>query len=244
MQAIILSAGFGSRLRPLTDKIPKVMVPIGGKPILEHHIEQFKKYGINEFLINLHYLPDVITNYFGDGSKWGVKITYKYEPDILGTAGGVKNFENEITGSFFLIYGDIFSFVDYGKFKNYFDKKNDVIGIEIVGDTDHPHDSDLAEVDGDLRFLKVHKKPHQKLPEKYKSMKAAFILRKEILDHIPANSYYEIDHQLLPNILDKGLNFYGYEGGDYLKDIGTMERYQKAQDDYDKFLKNKYESKG
>lgn len=238
MQAIVLSAGFGTRLMPLTETMPKVMVPIGGKPILDHHIEQFKKYGVNEFLINLHYLPDVIKNYCGDGSKWGVKITYKYEPDILGTAGGIKNFENEITGPFFLVYGDIFSFADYGKFKDYFEKKPDAIGMEMVGDTDHPHDSDLAEVDESLRFLKVHKKPHKELPEKYKSMKAVFIFKKEILNHIPGNSYYEIDHQLLPSILDEGLNFYGYEGGDYLKDIGTMERYLKAQDDYNKLFKN------
>lgn len=238
MQAIILSAGFGSRLKPLTDTMPKVMVPIGSKPILEHHIEQFKKYGVDEFLINLHYLPDVITDYFGDGSRWGVKIIYKYEPEILGTAGGIKNFENEIMGPFFLIYGDIFSFADYGKFKDYFDKKDDAIGVEMVGDTDHPHDSDLAEVDENLRFLKVHKKPHKELPKNYKSMKAAFIFKKEILNYIPKNSYYEIDHQLLPDILSRGLEFYGYEGRDYLKDIGTMERYQKAQEYYDNFLKN------
>ena len=68
-QAVILSAGLGTRLRPLTDKMPKVMIPIAGKPLLEHNIEQFKKYGVSEFFINLHYLPDVVKNYFGNGSK-------------------------------------------------------------------------------------------------------------------------------------------------------------------------------
>lgn len=232
MQAIILSGGFGTRLRPLTDNMPKVMVPIGGKPVLEHHVEHLKKIGITDILINLHYLPEVIKNHFGDGSRFGVDITYRYEPEILGTAGAVKNFEDRLQEEFLVIYGDILSFVDYRKFKDFFDKKPDAIGAEIVGDTDHPFDSDLAEIDGDLRFKKIHTKPHNQIPEKYKSMKAIFILRKEILDFIPQGKYYEIDHQLLPDILSRGFDFYGYETADYLKDVGTMERYQKAQEDY------------
>ena len=232
MQALILSAGLGTRLSPLTDNMPKVMVPIGGRPVLEHHVEHLKKIGITNILINLHYLPEVIKNYFGDGSRFGVNITYKYEPEILGTAGAVKNFEDCLNDEFLVIYGDVLSFVDYGKFKHFFDSKIGAIGAEIVGDTDHPFDSDLAEVDDDLRFKKVHTKPHQKIPEKYKSMKAIFILKRKILDFIPQGKYYEIDHQLLPDVLSRGFGFYGYETKDYLKDIGTMERYKMAQEDY------------
>lgn len=238
MQAIILSAGFGTRLKQFTDKMPKVMVPIDGKPLLEHHIEQLKNHGVRDILINLHYLPEIITDYFGDGSKFGIKVSYKYEPEILGTAGGIKNFENEIKDSFFVIYGDVLNFINYGKFEEYFRKKIDAIGIEIIGKTDHPYDSDLVEVDADLKFRKIYQKPHEKLPKDYKSMRAAFIFKKEILNYIPENKYYEIDHQLLPDILSRGLNFYGYESGDYLKDIGTIERYQKAQEDYFKIKIN------
>jgi NDP-sugar pyrophosphorylase family protein len=232
MQAIILSAGLGVRLRPITETIPKVMVPIGGKPLLEHHIEQLKKHGVCNIFINLYYLPDVIKNYFGDGSKFGVNISYKYEKKILGTAGGIKNFENEITNSFFVVYGDVLNFIDYGKFREYFDKKLDAIGVEIIGGTNHPHDSDLVEVDKNLLFCRIYRKPNKELPKSYKAMKAVFLFKKEILDYIPRNSYYEIDHQLLPDILSRGLNFYGYESEDYLKDIGTIERYQEAREDY------------
>ena len=88
-QAVILSAGLGTRLRSVVKDAPKVMAPFEGKPLLEHHLLRFKKHGIADFFVNLHYLPDAITSYFGDGSKWGVKITYALEtPDILGTAGG------------------------------------------------------------------------------------------------------------------------------------------------------------
>lgn len=236
MQAIILCAGFGTRLRPLTDTIPKAMVPIADKPLLEHNIEQYKKFGVNEFLINLHYLPDVIKDYFGDGSKWGAKIIYKYEPEILGTAGAIKNFEKELDNEFFLSYGDVLSFADYGGLYKNFLEKSEAIGIETIGETSHPHDSDLAEVDDNFKFIKIYRKPHEKIPEKYKSMRGLYVFKKQIADHIPENVYYEIDHQLLPDILSKRISFYGHETGGYIKDIGTPERYQKAQEDFEKLF--------
>ncbi|MEK7507750.1 MAG: nucleotidyltransferase family protein [Patescibacteria group bacterium] len=237
-QAVILSAGLGTRLRPLTDNIPKVMVPLSGKPLLEHHILQFKKYGVSEFFINVHYLPTVITNYFRDGSKWGVKIVYHVEGKILGTAGGVKGFERQLDESFFVVYGDMFSLVDYSKMSETFrEKPADALGMMIVGENDHPQDSDLVEVSDDLKFLKIYSKPHRELPEKRKSMDAVFVLRKKILNFVPAGTYYEIDHQLLPDIVNRGEKFYGYETTDYLLDIGTMERYKKVAE-YVKKLEN------
>jgi mannose-1-phosphate guanylyltransferase / phosphomannomutase len=231
-QAVILSAGFGTRLREITGgDVPKVMVPMLGKPLLEWHIEQFKKHGVEEFFINLHYLPEKIKDYFGDGSKWGVKINYFFEEEkILGTAGGVKDFDGMLHGDFFMIYGDILSLADYSRMSDiFYEKPAGAFGMELIGDTDHPHDSDLVEVDEKLRFLKIHPKPHTELPARYKSMRGIFILNEQILPHIPAATYYEVDHQLLPDILAKGERFYGYESDDYLKDIGTPERYHTVE---------------
>ena len=121
-QVVILSAGLGIRLKPITNTIPKPMLPLLNKPMLQWNIEQFKKYGINEFFINLHYLPEVIKNYFGDGSKLGVKITYSFEPEILGTAGALKRFKDKLDKVFFLIYGDILSLVDYTKMAEVWNK--------------------------------------------------------------------------------------------------------------------------
>src|SRR5436190_18239872 len=87
-QAMILAAGSGTRLRPLTDDIPKGMVPIGGKPVLEYAIRRLAAAGVTDIVINLHYLPEKITDYFGDGSAWDVTLTYSYEEQALGTAGG------------------------------------------------------------------------------------------------------------------------------------------------------------
>jgi len=91
MKAMLLAAGLGTRLRSLTDRIPKCMLPVGGKPILEHNLEWLKRYGISEVMINLYHLPQAVMGYFGDGSPWGMKISYSLEKEILGTAGGVKN---------------------------------------------------------------------------------------------------------------------------------------------------------
>ncbi len=233
-QAVILSAGFGTRLRPLTDTMPKVMIPFGGKPLLEWHIEHFEKHGVEEVFINLHYLPDVIVNYFGGGEKWGVKINYaKEEPEILGTAGGMKNFDGLLEKSFFLIYGDIFSLVDYSRLAEvYAQKPQSNLGMELVRDTDHPQDSDLVELDATMRFVKIYRKPHAELSLTRKGMSGIFIFNNRILNYIPPKTYYEIDHQLLPEILDRGEVFYGCEPSpsDFWKDAGTPERYRAVEE--------------
>lgn len=230
-QAVILSAGLGTRLRPITDNIPKVMVPLGGKPLLEHHILQFKKNGVNEFFINLHHLPEVVKSYSGDGSKWDVKVVYSYEREILGTAGGVKQFESKLSDNFFVIYGDMFSLIDYSKMSENFFGKKKAVGMMVVGRNDHPQDSDLAEVDDDLRFLKIHTKPHEykKLPENFRTMDAVFVLSKKILNYVPVGEPYDFDRKLLPEVMARGEKFYGYETSDYLYDIGTVERYKEVE---------------
>jgi mannose-1-phosphate guanylyltransferase/phosphomannomutase len=229
-QAVILSAGLGTRLRPITDTIPKPMLPFFNKPMLQWNIEQFKKHGINEFFINLHYLPEVIKNYFGDGSKFGVKITYSFEPEILGTAGGLKRFEGKLNEVFFLIYGDILSLVDYAKMAEVWNKKPGAIGMQRVARTEDYADADVAELDSDASFLKIHPKPHnQKYPNAYR-MRGIFILKKEILPYIPENTPYEIAKQLLPDIINRGKKFYAYECDDYSKGIDTMEKYREVEE--------------
>ncbi len=229
-QAVILSAGLGTRLRPITDNIPKVMIPIAGRPLLERNILQFKKYGVGEFFLNLHYLPDAITNYFGDGSKLDVKINYRFEPEILGTAGGIKSFESKLNEEFFVIYGDIFSLMDYARYYEYWKTKPDAIGMQRIGETANPRDKDLVEVDSELRFVKIYAKPHKELPLNYKGMRGIFILKKRILQYVPENIYYEIGSQLLPDVIVRGEKFYGYECDDYSKGIDTLGSYKDAEE--------------
>ncbi|MBI3589570.1 MAG: NDP-sugar synthase [Candidatus Liptonbacteria bacterium] len=265
-QAIILSAGLGTRLQEITQgKIPKVMVPLEGKPLLEWHIEALKKHGISEFFINLHYLPDVITEHFGDGSKFGVKINYFLEqPEILGTAGGIKDFEDSLGDYFFVLYGDTFYQLDYSELKNLYFSKKDAIGVGTVRKTDHPEDSDLAIVGENHEVKEFLIKPHsqdlldrlirsekkesgsasisdrQQVPvraiPRFYGMSAPYLFSKKILEYIPKNKYYEIDHNLVPDLLSKGFKYYAYQlqAGEWRKDIGTVDRYHFVEN----YLKN------
>src|SRR3989344_1414151 len=232
-QAVLLSAGFGTRIRSLFPDIPKVMAPLLGKPLLEWHIEELKKHGVTEFFINLHYKPEIIRDYFGDGSKWGVKIMYAMEePEILGTAGGVKNFDGMLKGDFFVLYADTFYQMDYGKLVEFYTLLKDPIGIATVRRTDHPMDSDLAVVDANNRIVEFLLKPHKELPKDYWGSSAPYIFRAEILEYIPAKTYYEIDHNLVPDLLARSYAYYGYPlgEGEFRKDVGTPERYKEVEE--------------
>jgi len=232
-QAVLLSAGFGTRIRSLFPDIPKVMAPLLGKPLLEWHIEELKKHGVTEFFINLHYKPEIIRDHFGDGSKWGVKITYAMEePEILGTAGGVKNFDDMLKGDFFVLYADTFYKMDYGKLTDFYASLKDPVGIATVRRTDHPMDSDLAIIDANNRITEFRLKPHKELPKDYWGSSAPYIFSAKILEYIPAKTYYEIDHNLVPDLLGRGYAYYAYplKEGEFRKDVGTPERYKEVEE--------------
>ena len=121
-KAVILAAGMGTRLGELTRNRPKVMVPIAGKPMLEHHVEWMRAAGVTEFFFNLHYLADVIADYFGDGSRWGVSIRYSREEKLQGTAGSLHGFAEWLDDTFLVQYGDVFSRLDLGRFADFHDQ--------------------------------------------------------------------------------------------------------------------------
>lgn len=236
-QAVVLSAGLGTRMRAVTEnlKIPKVMVPLLGKPLLEHHITELKKHGIKEFFINLFYLPEAITDYFGDGSKLGVKINYFLEqPEILGTAGGIKSFENQLGDEFLVLYGDTFYGIDFDRFiEKYESLRDDAIGLVAARRTDHPKDSDLAVLGDDGRVVQFLIKPHKEFPASdFWGTSAPYIFKKEVLKFVPAAKYYEIDHQLVPDLLNRGYHYYAYKLSkeEFRKDIGTPERYKEVEE--------------
>ncbi len=106
MRALILAAGRGTRLRPLTDAVPKPMLVVSGRPILEHNVRLLRNHGITDLAINLHHLPHVVTDYFGDGSKFGVHIEYFFEPELLGTGGAIDRIRGLLLDTSLVIYGD------------------------------------------------------------------------------------------------------------------------------------------
>ncbi len=159
MKAVLLAAGLGTRLKPWTDRLPKVMIPVGGKPPLERHLENLAAAGIDEVFINLHHLPDMIRSRFGDGKLWGLRIRYSYEPKLLGTAGAVKNLEPDLAGGpFLVVYGDNTVEPDYTDFVRFADGK-DALGIIAVVEKDNIEGSGIVEFGEDARIARFLEKP-------------------------------------------------------------------------------------
>src|SRR3954447_19998617 len=112
IRALLLAAGEGQRLRPLTLQMPKPMVPVGGRPILAHLVGLLRRHDITEIAINLHYQPEAIVNYFGDGAEFGVTLTYSYEEQLLGSAGAARALRPFLTDTFVVLYGDVLTNVN------------------------------------------------------------------------------------------------------------------------------------
>jgi NDP-sugar pyrophosphorylase family protein len=233
-QAIISAGGFGTRLRPYTDTVPKPMLPVLGKPVLEWSIEHFKKYGVGEFFITLHYLPEVVMDYFGDGSKFGAKIHYFFEEKPLGEAGAIKKFEAELNQLFYYIYGDMLTLVDYRKMAAAYAIKSSqderTIGMERIERRDDYADTDVVELDADGRFIAVHPKPHaQKYVNAYRT-RGSFIFDKRILSYIPDSQPFTLNRQLIPAAIAAGEHFYAYECKDYSKAFDTIEKWHEVEE--------------
>ena len=229
-QAVLLCAGLGTRLRPYTETVPKPMIPILGKPLTEWNIVQLKKYGAEEIFISLYYLADVVKDYFGDGSKWGVKIKYHVDPLEYETAGRLKQFAPDLGDEFFVIYGDILSLVDYGKMEAAWHRlPSDAIGMQRVARTDHYADSDVAELDRDGKFIATHSKPHAEIYKNAYRMRGIFILKRGIFSYIE-NTTDQIGKDMLSKAVAAHEKFYGYECNDYSKGIDTVEKWKEAEE--------------
>lgn len=229
-QTVIAAGGLGTRLRPLTNAIPKVMIPLAGKPLLEHHVEQFKRHGVREFFFTIHYLPKVIMHHFGDGSRWGVKINYFLEKEPLGSGGGLKQFADQLDDHYFFIWGDTFSLVDYTKMQSVFFQHPGAIGMQRVVSTENYADDDVADVTADLLFEKIHPKPRAYQPLNPHRLRGVFIFHKKVFAYIPAGQVYDLNKQLLPELIRRGEKFYGYLCDDYSKGIDTMEKYREVEE--------------
>jgi NDP-sugar pyrophosphorylase family protein len=162
-----------------------------------------------------------------------VKITYALEaPEILGTAGGMKNFDGMLKGNFLVLYADTFYRMDYSKLTRFYALLKDPIGVATVRKTDHPMDSDLAVLDAHNRIVEFRLKPHKELPKEYWGSSAPYIFHTGILKFIPPKQYYEIDHNLVPDLLSRGYSYYGYPlgEGEFRRDVGTPERYKEMEE--------------
>jgi NDP-sugar pyrophosphorylase family protein len=232
MKAMILAAGEGSRLRPLTLETPKVLLPVGGVPLIELTLRWLKSHGINEVGINLYDLGAKIRDFLGDGSRFGIKITYSAEETLLGTAGGVKRLENFFGATFVAVYGDVLTDFDLGEMMAYHLKTRAVATIALVT-VPNPQEKGVVDIDERGRVLSFVEKPPRGTERGNLANGGVYILEPEILRYIPASGYVDFAFDIFPFLLEQGipLNSYRLKREDYLVDIGTFENYRKANED-------------
>ncbi len=225
----IIAGGKGTRLG-LKD-IPKPMVSIDGKPLLQYQIELAKRYGIAEIYILSGHLSEVIIDYFGNGERFGVKITHIVEDKPMGTGGAVKQLQNIISDRFLVFYGDTIVDIDIDEFLK-FDMRESSIASLLVHPNDHPHDSDLLDADDEGRVTAFFPKPH---PENryYKNLvnAALYILSPEIFKFIPDDRSSDFGNEIFPALLQQGERLRAYRTAEYIKDMGTPERFEKTKHD-------------
>lgn len=231
-EVVILAGGFGTRLSSsLGNSIPKPMAKVNNIPILEHQINLCKKYSFKRILILVHHLSDVIKDYFEDGVNFGVEITYKDEIVPRGTAGAIFDAIDMLEDVFLVIYGDTFLNVDLKKFFKC--KKQSFEVLTFCHPNSHPYDSDVLCLDEEDFVTDVFR-PSKKEKQFYKNHvnAALYVMSKRVFSSIPSNrKKIDISSELFPIALKDGHKIKAYKSVEYIKDMGTPERYQKVQND-------------
>ena len=231
MKVVIIAGGKGTRIASVNNEIPKAMIPVAGKPVLEYQIELAKRYGFNQIIIILGYLGTVIEDYFHDGLQWGVSITYFKEETALGTAGAIPCLKDILSDDFFVFYGDTVMDVALDQMLAYH-KKTHADATLFLHPNDHPYDSDLVAVDENGRITHFFSKPY---PESFVCKNlvnaALYILSPSIISKIPLHQKSDFGKDIFPACLISGSNLVGYISTEYIKDMGTPDRYEKVNDD-------------
>jgi len=219
MQVVILAGGLGTRLRPITETIPKPMVLINGKPFLEYQLEMLKKNGFEDFILCTGYLGEKIEEYFGNGQKMGMQIKYSKENEPLGTGGALKNAEKLLENEFVLIYGDSFLPMDYKSLIADFNESKK-LAMPVVFKNSPKIVLNNMEVSKTGEVLHYDKKNEGR--SNYVEA-GVHILQKDVLNFVPENSAFSLEEELLPVLIKKGeLNAHITDKRFY--DIGTFDR--------------------
>lgn len=231
MKVVIIAGGQGTRIASVNSEIPKAMIPIHGKPIIEYQVELAKRYGFHDFLFIIGYLGDQIESYFQDGSQLGVHINYFHETTPLGTAGALGLLRDQLTEDFFVFYGDTVMDFDMLHMFSYH-RANQADATLFLHPNDHPYDSDIVDIDAQGKVRGFHHKPHPNGFIAHNMVNAAlFIFSPKILTAIEPGVKCHIEKHVLPRCITDGMNLYGYVSAEYIKDMGTPDRYYAVCDD-------------
>ncbi len=222
--AVILVGGEGTRLRPLTYVTPKPMVPVLNRPFLEHTIAYLKKYQVENIILALSYFPEAIQDYFKDGNNLDVRLIYTVEDSPLGTAGAVKNAKHYLDGTFAVLNGDIFTDLSVADMFAFHRRKQAKVTIALTR-VDNPCAFGVVETDSDGKVQRFIEKPSPDRVTSHWINAGIYILEPEVLEYVPANSFYMFETGLFPLLLEIGEPVYGYPFSGYWMDMGTTKKY-------------------
>jgi histidinol-phosphate phosphatase family protein len=228
----ILAGGRGTRLRTRAGDLPKPMVPIGGKPVLQHQIELCREYGFVDIALLVHYRHEAISDHFGDGTQFGVNISYEVERDARGTAGALSDALPNLADRFLVLYGDTYLEVDLRRIWDaHCERRADA--TLFLHPNDHPQDSDLVDCDRDGWVTAILPYPRNSTADHRNLVNAALYVveRHSLAQLVPSDQKSDIARDLFRAMLDSGRQLYGYTSPEYIKDMGTPERLDKVEHD-------------
>ncbi len=229
-KAVVLVGGEATRLRPLTCNTPKVMVPVLNHPLLEHLIGYLKAHSIVDVVLAVGKSPGQIQDYFGDGGKLGVRVTYSIENAPLGTAGAVKNAEGFLDGSFIVLNGDVFTDIDLSAMMR-LHRKNKAMASLALTPVEDPTSYGVVERDSQNKVRRFVEKPGWDKVTTNMINAGIYILEPEILRYITPGAFSMFERDVFPLLLERGQAIYGYPFQDYWIDIGTPDKYLRLQHD-------------
>lgn len=217
MKAMVLAAGLGTRLRPLTFELPKPMVPVLDRPVMAHIVDLLDRHGCDDVVANLHYFPDTIRDYFGD------RIVYREEPELLGTAGGVRNCADFLDdGTFLIISGDALTDIDLGAFVARH-KAAGGIGTLAVKRVENTREFGVVLHDADGRITGFQEKPDPADALSDLGNCGMYLFEPEIFDWFPRQPFVDWANDVFPALLANDVPFHIHEMGEYWNDVGSLQ---------------------
>jgi mannose-1-phosphate guanylyltransferase / phosphomannomutase len=230
MKAVVMAGGEGTRLRPLTSNQPKPMVPIVGKPCMEHILELLRRHGFEDVIVTVAFLPQAIRSYFGSGESLGIDLAYSVEESPAGTAGSVRLAAGRLDDTFLVISGDALCDVDLGRLVDFHREKEASVTIGLKS-VENPLEFGIVVTDEDARVERFLEKPSWGQVFSDTINTGIYVLEPEVLKHVPTDRPFDFSKELFPLLLEMGRPIYGCVLDGYWQDIGNLDQYRQANFD-------------
>src|SRR6266516_762609 len=230
MKAVVMAGGEGTRIRPLTSNQPKPMVPIVGKPCMEHILELMREHGLTDVIVTVAFLPQAIRSYFGEGDTLGMSIGYSVEESPLGTAGSVRLAAKQLDETFLVISGDALCDVDLGALVAFHKERGAAVTIGLKS-VDNPLEFGIVVTDEDGKIERFLEKPSWGQVFSDTINTGIYVLEPEVLMHVPTDQPYDFSKELFPLLLEMGRPMYGMVCDGYWQDIGNLDQFRQANFD-------------